>query len=111
MKRPLLLLLALGCLLRILVVLGGIGYDKTLSFFDARDYEAHALNLLEGKGLTNGKAWASRPPLYPILRAGFYKLFGRTPVPIRIFQSFLDTITLLLVYQICLLYTSPSPRD
>lgn len=98
----------LAVFFRILVVVWGVGFDRDLTFFDARDYDRHALNFLSGKGLTNGIAWASRPPLYPLFLAGVYRLFGHSYLAVRLLQSLLGALTILLVYGALRLYFSRS---
>jgi len=106
MRKTLFGIFLLALLLRILVVVLGIGFDQGLTFFDARDYDRHALNLLSGKGLTNGTAWASRPPLYPLFLAGIYRCVGHSYLAVRLIQSFLGALVIFLVYGILRVYFS-----
>ena len=106
MKRPLLGIFIFALALRILIIFLGVGFDKNLTFFDARDYDHHALTFLSGHGLTNGSAWASRPPLYPLFLALVYRLFGHSYLMVRLIQSFLDAFAVFLVYGVLRTYFS-----
>ena len=85
---------------RFVVVLTGVGYDRQMTFWDARDYDNHAIHLLKGLGFTNGVSFSSRPPLYPCLLAFTYLLFGHHYLPIRMLQSVLDALSILVVFAI-----------
>lgn len=100
------LIFLLALLLRLLVVGLGVGFDRELSFFDARDYDRHAMNFLAGKGLTNGHAWASRSPIYPLFLALLYRLFGHSYLAVRLVQSLLGASLVFLCYPIFRLYFS-----
>ncbi|MFH1857526.1 MAG: glycosyltransferase family 39 protein [Candidatus Omnitrophota bacterium] len=100
MKKPLFWIFVLGFSLRAAVVLSGVGFDRDLAFFDARDYDQHALHFLRGEGLTNGHTWASRLPLYPIFLAAVYRMFGHSYLAVRLIQSLLGALAILLAYGI-----------
>ncbi|MBI4435816.1 MAG: glycosyltransferase family 39 protein [Candidatus Omnitrophica bacterium] len=106
MKEPLFWIFLLALFLRLLVVCLGVGFDKDLTFFDARDYDRYAMNLLSGKGFTNGTTWASRTPLYPLFLAAIYFFFGHSYLAVRLTQSLLGAFSTLLFYAIFRLYFS-----
>lgn len=75
---------------------------------DARDYDQHARSIAMGEGFADsvrpGRHTAFRPPAYPILLAGVYKLTGveRSPeatrmVPARIVQALIGTLIVGLI--------------
>jgi 4-amino-4-deoxy-L-arabinose transferase-like glycosyltransferase len=75
---------------------------------DARDYDRHARSIAQGDGFADsvrpGRHTAFRPPAYPILLAGVYKLTGveratqsRRMVPARIVQALIGTLIVGLI--------------
>ncbi len=88
----------LALCIRVATVFAGIGYDRDLSFWDMRDYDRHALSLLNGNGFTNGTSYSSRPPVYPFLLAVTYFFFGHHYHPIRLFQSLLDSLSIVFLF-------------
>ncbi len=99
MKKVLFIFIA-ALLLRLCAVYFGIGYDRGLHFFDARDYDRYAVHLLSGEGFTNGATVASRPPLYPLFLAGCYRLFGHSYLAVRIIQAILGASLVWPLYGI-----------
>jgi len=67
---------------------------------DEIDYNHLAAHLSEGQGyrLENDQLTARRPPLYPLVLAGVYRLFGVSVVWGRLFQVLLATSLVLLVF-------------
>ncbi|MCG3197494.1 MAG: hypothetical protein GHCLOJNM_01980 [bacterium] len=71
----------------------------TPPFSDMADYEAMALNLLEGRGLIMSDLYkAYRPPLYPLMIAGVYRFFGTRPDSVLLIQCVLSALTVALAY-------------
>lgn len=75
---------------------------------DSRDYDRHARSIARGDGFADsvrpGRHTAFRPPAYPILLAGVYKLTGverakesRRMVPARILQALIGTLIVGLI--------------
>src|ERR1700750_1932602 len=61
--------------------------NYNISLFDARDYDAHAQAIAATGGMSltlTGKPTAFRPPGYPYLLGGVYKLTGAKAKPDRI---------------------------
>lgn len=106
MRNRLLFIFIVALLLRVTVVLLGLGYDKDLAFFDARDYDRYALNILSGKGFTNGHAQASRAPLYPLFLAFLYRCFGHSYLAVRLVQSLLSALVVVMLYGILRVFFS-----
>jgi 4-amino-4-deoxy-L-arabinose transferase-like glycosyltransferase len=100
MKRILLAILvslALGA--RILFCLEVVGLHAPLRG-DEIDYDRLAVSLASGKGFVNeyGEPTAARPPLYPIVLAGAYRLFGEREEAGRILQIVFGAAIVLLSY-------------
>jgi len=76
-----------------------VGFDTT-GWGDEPDYHAHALDISEGRGFLSprGEVTAYRPPLYPIVLSGLYRITGPDPDAARAFQVLLGGIIVLLVY-------------
>lgn len=67
---------------------------------DEIDYDAIARSLASGHGFSSaaGEPTASRPPLYPILLAGVYRIFGARAEAGRVLQILLGGAIVLLTY-------------
>ncbi|MFQ5911597.1 MAG: ArnT family glycosyltransferase [Nitrospinota bacterium] len=92
--------LSLALALRLWVAVAG-GNAPPVS--DGVEYDGYAVNLLSGKGyqlIHEGTLRRSdRLPLYPLLLAGFYSVFGRWFAPVRIFQALLGALTVWLLFR------------
>jgi 4-amino-4-deoxy-L-arabinose transferase-like glycosyltransferase len=66
---------------------------------DAADYHRLAAGLVEGRGYvdTRGSPTAFRPPIYPLLLAGVYRVAGDGPLPIGLVQAVVGTATVAAV--------------
>lgn len=69
-----------------------------LRFPDAGAYDTIAMNLLDGKGYTQGEVLARRPPGYPTFLAGIYALFGHNYPAVRIVQAILSALMVIFIY-------------
>lgn len=67
---------------------------------DAKEYDRLAMNLVAGKGLTDGTYYSQRMPLYPFFLAAVYAVFGHRTVFVGILQSVLGALMCVLVYKI-----------
>ena len=97
-----------GWLIAILlaVLLGRVAFvvffGDTLSL-KASGYDDYAVHLMEGRGFTrfdDRTGDSDLPPLYPLLLAGVYMLFGRSPIPVACVQIVADLLTTFLIYLI-----------
>lgn len=61
---------------------------------DAREYHVWAQSIASGRGLI--AVWAHHSPLYPLILAAFYKVFGVSPWPVYAFQALLGALTAVL---------------
>ncbi len=95
----LLLLVAAGFAARLVFCGMVVGLDRTPAG-DEVDYHYVAVNLSEGQGyrLENGELTARRPPLYPLLLAVLYRVFGASVTLARLFQVLLGTVLIALVF-------------
>src|SRR5262245_26684557 len=75
-RNPLVLILVTGALLRL--GLWAWFANEPIHIWDEKDYNPLAINLVEhGEfAFTPGTPTSLRPPLYPALVAGVYRLFG-----------------------------------
>ncbi|UCG51243.1 MAG: glycosyltransferase family 39 protein [Candidatus Latescibacterota bacterium] len=82
-----------------------IGFDRA-PMGDERDYHHLAANLAEGDGyrLANDQVTARRPPLYPVVLSGVYRVFGANPVWGRLLQVLLGGVIVWLVFLVSLKY-------
>lgn len=83
----------------------GSGYKGGFWDWGYFEYAKLAINLAEGKGLyyideIEGEVWSKRPPLYPMMLAGLYIIFGKDSVPPVIVQSIIGALTVLFTYLI-----------
>ncbi|MGJ3239840.1 MAG: ArnT family glycosyltransferase [Anaerolineae bacterium] len=98
--------LLIGVILR--VVLLGVfyeslfGYEITGRTHGSTAYDEYALNLLETGvyGREAGVPDANIPPLYSVIVAGLYVLFGRGGLQIGLMHTVFDVLTMLMLYQI-----------
>jgi 4-amino-4-deoxy-L-arabinose transferase-like glycosyltransferase len=63
------------------------------------EYDPIASNVLSGKGfvLGNGEPDSVRGPGYPLFLAAIYKIAGKSHIAVRLIQSVLDGVTVILV--------------
>jgi 4-amino-4-deoxy-L-arabinose transferase-like glycosyltransferase len=97
----LLLILALGAAVRLGLWRAADG--QPLNIEDERDYNALAVNLVEhGEyAFTPGRPDSLRPPLYPALVAGVYRLFGlENYQAVRLLQAALSLGLVVLMYRV-----------
>jgi 4-amino-4-deoxy-L-arabinose transferase-like glycosyltransferase len=84
-------------------LLGGrlaLAYHLRTEFFTSGDqsYNDIAEQLLHGHGFTmNGKPYIDNPPVYPLLVAGVFGIFGHGWWAIAVLQSLVDSVSALLV--------------
>jgi 4-amino-4-deoxy-L-arabinose transferase-like glycosyltransferase len=108
MKNPLptaaWLILLLALLLRVGYMAATPGYELV---HDATDYDRAATTVAQGEGwpLAHGRATTFRPPAYPLLLAGVYKVAGveradehDRVVPARILGVVIGTLIVLMVF-------------
>jgi 4-amino-4-deoxy-L-arabinose transferase-like glycosyltransferase len=96
----LLVILTVGLFVRIAILML---YGNQPMRHDETDYNTLAVNLVEhGEfALTPGVPTSLRPPLYPVLVAGFYELFGTENwFAVRIAQALLSLITVCVVFRL-----------
>jgi 4-amino-4-deoxy-L-arabinose transferase-like glycosyltransferase len=76
-----------------------VGWDRAPAG-DEIDYHHLAVHLCEGQGyrLENDHVTVRRPPLYPLVLAGVYRVFGVSVVWGRLFQVLLGTSLVALVF-------------
>jgi len=76
-----------------------VGLDRAPAG-DEVDYHYIASNLSHGGGfrLENGQLTARRPPLYPVVLSGLYRVGGDVPAAARLFQVFLGVCLVPLVF-------------
>ena len=100
-RRLLLGILVLALGLRLWVVVDA-GNAPPVS--DGVEYDGYAVSLLSGKGYQNFHEGAlrrsDRLPLYPVLLAGSYWVFGRWFVPVRVLQALLGVWTVWLLIRL-----------
>jgi 4-amino-4-deoxy-L-arabinose transferase-like glycosyltransferase len=102
MARRHLLILFLLALAPRLLYLASIPEVAIVENVDAQGYDLLARNLLAGHGFSLQAAPPYLPdglrtPLYPLLIAAMYALFGPHPVAVAVVQAILDGVTALLV--------------
>ncbi len=92
-------LLLLAVVARIIFCTAVIGFHAPLRG-DEEDYHNLAVSLSEGNGFAwpGGRPTAKRPPLYPVLLAGVYSLFGEGYGVGRVFQIILGVLVVLLIF-------------
>ncbi len=100
-RRPLAAILLAGTVIRVALVWSFGGNPPTID--DAKDYNRLAIGLAETGGYidASGKPTSLRPPLYPLVVAGIYQVFGiENFLAVSAFQAALSLLTALLVYQL-----------
>ena len=70
---------------------------------DPREYDSLAISIIKGEGLKGesflgGVARSYRPPLYPLFLALIYRIFGHSPLAVRIVQSILSSLLTVLIF-------------
>jgi 4-amino-4-deoxy-L-arabinose transferase-like glycosyltransferase len=99
--RQLTTVLLIGALVRLLLIVWFHGQPVYIA--DAKEYNAIALNLFEhGEfAVTPGQPTSIRPPLYPALLAGIYRVMGaENHTAVRVVQAVLSLLTTVIVYQL-----------
>jgi 4-amino-4-deoxy-L-arabinose transferase-like glycosyltransferase len=93
------LLIVLAVALRVLFWLEIVGVHAPLRG-DEIDYDRIARSLASGSGFVGagGEPTASRPPLYPVVLAGMYRIFGPHAAAGRILQILLGGAIVALAY-------------
>jgi 4-amino-4-deoxy-L-arabinose transferase-like glycosyltransferase len=98
---PLLLILVAGAVVRLALWMWF--QDRPIEIFDERDYNQLAVNLaVHGEfAFSPGHPTSLRPPLYPALVAGMYRIFGLESFQaVRLFQAALSLVNVLLLYRL-----------
>jgi 4-amino-4-deoxy-L-arabinose transferase-like glycosyltransferase len=98
-RKLLFFIVALGLAFRALFWLEVTGPNAPLRG-DEIDYDALARSLASGRGfaVASGEPTASRPPLYPVLLAGIYRIAGFRTEAGKILQILLGGAIVLLTY-------------
>lgn len=85
----------------------GEGYKKGFWGYGYVEYADIAVNLAEGRGfyradveIGEGERKSIRPPLYPLLLAVLYIVFGKNSIPPILIQSLIGALTVLFTYLI-----------
>jgi 4-amino-4-deoxy-L-arabinose transferase-like glycosyltransferase len=93
------LVIGIGLAARILFCVEVVGLHAPLRG-DEVDYHGLAVSLASGKGFVNahGEPTAARPPLYPVVLSGAYRLFGEREETGRILGIGLGIVVVLLSY-------------
>ncbi len=92
-KNILLVVLVAGLMLRLAFVL--VLKPDGFYFSDTRHYDNAARSILAGEGF--GEKYY-RSPLYPVLMAGVYAVFGKSFVAMRIFESCSGVLLCYLIF-------------
>ena len=98
--HPLLLILILGLIPRLALL--AFFHDLPIRITDAQDYDQLATSLAETGSYVSasGVPTSLRPPLYPVMVAGLYRMFGvHNLLAVHIFQAVLSLITTVIVYR------------
>ncbi len=95
-NRNYILLLAL--LIRLIIVIN-ISIEP-INGGDSFQYDQLALSVKNGDGFSFlGEASALRAPVYPLFLALIYKIFGHNYLVVMILQSFIELLTIIIVYK------------
>lgn len=88
---------ALGLALRLIF---SLSLENRIYWWDGFDYDKLAVHLVQqGSYSMDGITPATfRPPGYPFFLSGVYALFGRSVVAVRVSQSILGALTILVLY-------------
>ncbi|PKM92589.1 MAG: hypothetical protein CVU80_02570 [Elusimicrobia bacterium HGW-Elusimicrobia-4] len=100
-KKILLLIFILAILVRFFYLLVFAGLQNTY-YADTYEYNAYAVNLLDGLGYRNGEIRSFRVPGYPIFLASVYSVFGQSHSAVKIIQVIISGLTCILIYFIAL---------
>lgn len=74
-------------------------FPQELPKYDAAGYDSIAWNISKGRGFSlNNQPTAFRMPLYPLLLAGIYKIFGHNYYFARLFQAILSAFNCLIIF-------------
>ncbi len=94
------LIFLLALALRLTYVTWFVGWDY-MPQLDAAEYSAIAESLAAGRGyrLASGELTAIRPPVFPLLLAGVYALFGVHYGAALVMQNVLGALTCVVVYR------------
>ncbi|HAM38238.1 MAG TPA: hypothetical protein DCP53_02395 [Elusimicrobia bacterium] len=65
---------------------------------DAQSYISIAENILNGKGITDGTTWATRPPAYPIFIASVFLITGNDVFYIKLVQIIVSILICFIIY-------------
>ena len=98
--HPLLLILILGLIPRLALLV--FFHDLPIRISDALDYDQLATSLAEtgSYASANGIPISLRPPFYPVMVAGIYRMFGaHNLLAVHIFQIVLSLLTTVIVYK------------
>ena len=104
-------LIFMGLVLAFLLRLGYVlTIEKDVYWVDEEDYMALGQSIAQGDGYVNalGEPTAFRPPGYPLLLSGLYKLGIHNPPAIRVVQVLLGVFTIFLLALIALRYMGPA---
>lgn len=108
-RRILVIIVVLAALARAIFWVAVVGRDAPLRG-DEVDYNRLAVSLAEGRGFVTdrGEPTATRPPLFPLLLAGLYRVFGPSVAAARMLQIALGALIVLLLYALARRIFSPS---
>ncbi|OGS07968.1 MAG: hypothetical protein A2270_08800 [Elusimicrobia bacterium RIFOXYA12_FULL_51_18] len=97
-------------ILRLGLLLGYKGISQTYEKFDAKAYEAVAVNLMQGNGFIEapGMPTDGRPPVYPIFLAAVYSITGHSEFAARLLQCFIDSGSAVLLMLIAGMIFTPA---
>jgi len=103
--HPLAAIILLAVIMRLAVLLAFprvFAFEQTGAVQGSEAYDVYAQNLLTTGvyGRTPGVPDAAIPPLYSYALAGVYGLFGRGYLQVGLFHILLDSLSIVLLYQI-----------
>jgi 4-amino-4-deoxy-L-arabinose transferase-like glycosyltransferase len=104
-KYHLALIITLAIIVRLVILFGASSiffFEQTGQIHGSTAYDEYAQNLLDTGvyGREAGIPDANIPPLYSIVLATIYALFGRGGLQVGLFHIALDVVTIALVYDI-----------
>jgi len=94
-RRLLAAIVIFAFLLRLAYVLT---LSEQLYFPDSVSYVIHAESFLRGTGLADGGYLAQRTPVYPLILAACFAVFGKSFLVVRILQALVGALTCIVVY-------------
>jgi 4-amino-4-deoxy-L-arabinose transferase-like glycosyltransferase len=96
--------------LRLGLLFGAPSIPEAYERFDAKAYEAVAVNLMQGNGFIEapGRPTDGRPPVYPLFLAAVYSVTGHSEFAVRLLQCFIDSGSAVLLMTITGLIFPPS---